>query len=229
MEAKDKSSGAARALELTDRSGNGGSSTDELPGWFVHCGLDSIEKDKMTLGNRRHRDQGQGSDIGLCVVVWSSPRSGPKKPVSRSGKARLQFPVGRYLKKGRYAQRVGIGAPVYLAAEASPIVYLFLYQSFQPSVVNRDLLMQVLELAGNAARGNKKNRIIPRHVLLAICNDDELGSCWLASPSRMVVCCRTSTRCCSRKKTTEKSDKLAKDKATKSPKKQGGADEEMNS
>lgn len=45
---------------------------------------------------------------------------GPKKkPVSRSVKAGLQFPVGRigrYLKKGRYAQRVGTGAPVYLAA-----------------------------------------------------------------------------------------------------------------
>ncbi|CAL9061262.1 unnamed protein product [Musa banksii] len=78
---------------------------------------------------------------------------GPKKkPVSRSVKAGLQFPVGRigrYLKQGRYAQRVGTGAPVYLAA--------------------------VLELAGNAARDNKKNRIIPRHVLLAIRNDEELG------------------------------------------------------
>ena len=45
---------------------------------------------------------------------------GPKKkPVSRSMKAGLQFPVGRigrYLKKGRYSQRVGSGAPVYLAA-----------------------------------------------------------------------------------------------------------------
>jgi len=45
---------------------------------------------------------------------------GPKKKsVSRSVKAGLQFPVsriGRYLKKGRYAQRVGSGAPVYLAA-----------------------------------------------------------------------------------------------------------------
>ncbi|URE49794.1 Histone H2A [Musa troglodytarum] len=42
-----------------------------------------------------------------------------KKPVSRSVKAGLQFPVGRigrFLKKGRYAQRVGTGAPVYLAA-----------------------------------------------------------------------------------------------------------------
>ncbi|KAM0044856.1 putative transcription factor Hap3/NF-YB family [Helianthus debilis subsp. tardiflorus] len=83
-----------------------------------------------------------------------------KKAVTRSVKAGLQFPVGRigrFLKKGRYAQRVGSGAPVYLAA------------------VLEYLAAEVLELAGNAARDNKKNRIIPRHVLLAIRNDEELG------------------------------------------------------
>lgn len=42
-----------------------------------------------------------------------------KKSVSKSIKAGLQFPVGRiarFLKKGRYAQRTGTGAPIYLAA-----------------------------------------------------------------------------------------------------------------
>ena len=42
-----------------------------------------------------------------------------KKAVSRSTKAGLQFPVGRiarYLKKGRYATRIGTGAPVYLVS-----------------------------------------------------------------------------------------------------------------
>lgn len=44
---------------------------------------------------------------------------GSKKSVSRSQKAGLQFPVGRiarYLKKGRYAQRLGSGSPIYLSA-----------------------------------------------------------------------------------------------------------------
>lgn len=42
-----------------------------------------------------------------------------KKATSRSSKAGLQFPVGRiarFLKAGKYAERVGAGAPVYLAA-----------------------------------------------------------------------------------------------------------------
>ena len=81
-------------------------------------------------------------------------KSGAKKAVSRSSKAGLQFPVGRvarYLKKGRYATRIGAGAPVYLAA------------------VLEYLTAEVLELAGNAARDNKKNRIIPRHIQLVRC------------------------------------------------------------
>lgn len=79
---------------------------------------------------------------------------------SRSLKAGLQFPVSRIhrlLRKGNYAERVGSGAPVYLAA------------------VMEYLAAEVLELTGNAARDNKKSRIIPRHVQLAIRNDEELN------------------------------------------------------
>ena len=82
------------------------------------------------------------------------------KSKSRSSRAGLQFPVGRvhrHLRKGAYGARVGAGAPVYLAA------------------VLEYLAAEILELAGNAARDNKKSRIIPRHVQLAVRNDEELN------------------------------------------------------
>merc|ERR1712232_1192583 len=79
---------------------------------------------------------------------------------TRSFRAGLQFPVGRihrHLRQGRYASRIGAGAPVYLAA------------------VLEYLVAEILELAGNAARDNKKVRVVPRHIQLAVRNDEELN------------------------------------------------------
>ena len=82
------------------------------------------------------------------------------KAKSRSSRAGLQFPVDRIhrlLRKGNYAEHVGAGAPVYLAA------------------VMEYLTAEVLEWAGNAALYNQETRIIPHHLQLAISNDEELN------------------------------------------------------
>ncbi|KAJ6816248.1 putative histone H2A.3 [Iris pallida] len=81
--------------------------------------------------------EGRGKAIGSAAA---------KKATSKRSKAGLQFPVGRitrFLKAGKYAKRVGVGAPVYLAA------------------VLECLVAEVLELTGNDACDNKKTRIVP--------------------------------------------------------------------
>ncbi|XP_026464400.1 histone H2A, sperm-like [Ctenocephalides felis] len=91
--------------------------------------------------------------------VPPKPKAGAKRK-SRSKRADLVFPVSRinrFLRKGRYAQRISDPAPVYLAA------------------VMEYLTAEMLELAGNAARDNKRLRIVPRYLQLAIRNDDELN------------------------------------------------------
>jgi histone H2A len=72
---------------------------------------------------KKLRSSGSAMESGAKATKKAGrPRGGggpKKKAVSRSVRAGLQFPVGRigrYLKLGRYAKRVGSGAPVYLAA-----------------------------------------------------------------------------------------------------------------
>ena len=84
-----------------------------------------------------------------------------KKPYrSQSSKAGLVLPVGRlkrYLKNNDYSDRVGKGAPIYLAA------------------VLEYLCAEILELAGNVTKDLKKKTMNVRHILLAIRNDEELN------------------------------------------------------
>jgi len=75
-------------------------------------------------------------------------------------RAGLTFPPSRFqkqLKKGAYAPRIGFGAGLYMAA------------------IVEYLCAEVLELAGNAAKDNNRLRVSPRHVMLAVRNDDELN------------------------------------------------------
>lgn len=75
------------------------------------------------------------------------------------------------MKKRHLCDRVSAGAPIFLAA------------------VLEYLTTEVMELAGNAARDNMKTRIHPRHVLLAVRNDEELNKllCGVAIPEAGVI------------------------------------------
>ncbi|XP_072133392.1 histone H2A-like [Mobula birostris] len=83
------------------------------------------------------------------------------KPKSCSSWVGLQFPcvgrVHRLPRKGNYVEWVGAGALAYLAA------------------VLEYPMVEMLALASNMARDNKKYYIIPRHLQLAVNNDMKLN------------------------------------------------------
>jgi histone H2A len=83
-----------------------------------------------------------------------------KKATSRSSRAGLTFPVGRVaalLKAGRYASRVGKGAPVFITS------------------VLEYLVSELVDIAGANAKEHHKKRLTPRYITLAIRNDEELS------------------------------------------------------
>ncbi|NXS11366.1 H2A2 protein, partial [Neodrepanis coruscans] len=97
------------------------------------------------------------SGRGKKQAVAKKPGNASRK--SKSAKAGLLFPVGRVyrlLRRGNYAERIGSGAAIYLTA------------------VIEYMIAEVLEAAGTAACENKKTRILPRHIMLAVRSDYEL-------------------------------------------------------
>ncbi|NXF89101.1 H2A2 protein, partial [Eubucco bourcierii] len=97
---------------------------------------------------------------GLGKKHTAAGRTGAAVKKNTSAKAGLVFPVAcvyRLLKKGNYAERISLGAAIYLAA------------------VQEYLSAEILEMAGNAALTNKKVRIAPRHIMLAVRNDNDMN------------------------------------------------------
>ena len=81
------------------------------------------------------------------------------KAKTRSFRAGLQFPVGRvhrFLRKGNYANRIGSGAPVYLAA------------------VLEYLTAEIIEMSADLANQQGRKTIAPKHLNLAIRSDEEM-------------------------------------------------------
>jgi len=82
-----------------------------------------------------------------------------RKRMSKSKRAGLVFPVSRInsrIKEGKFTKRSGVTAGVYMAG------------------VLEYLVAEVAELAGEFAKQDKKHRITPRHIQLAILSDEEI-------------------------------------------------------
>jgi len=191
-DAEDAEDASAGEDELDDRRGgheDGGSEDDmedggnrEMIGHGKHKrlvpgqvgGADDGEEDSMDdEDGLRHRGGGMGSDEplvhkrskdksqkGIAKAPAGGKRALPGQPRSVAEQAGLSFPVQRFaraLRKGAYCKRLALGASIYVTAVVEYIT------------------AEILELAGNAAKDHRKLRILPRHIQLAIRNDEELN------------------------------------------------------
>jgi histone H2A len=89
-----------------------------------------------------------------------SSQNGKSKAVSNSTRAGTIFPVGRcnrYLKQGRYADRISGSAGVFMAG------------------VLEYITAELLELAGNVCEERKMKTIQNSHINLGVRNDEELA------------------------------------------------------
>ncbi|XP_055856533.1 histone H2A, sperm-like [Episyrphus balteatus] len=95
----------------------------------------------------------------LKTIIMSGAGKVFKIRRTRSSRAGINFPVSRvlrYLRKGQYADHIQVGASVYA------------------STILEYLVAEILELSAARAKEGRCKRIKPRHILLAVRNDNEL-------------------------------------------------------
>ncbi|KAJ4473832.1 histone-fold-containing protein [Lentinula aciculospora] len=103
---------------------------------------------------------GKGKHGKSVLSIESAMASRKSTRKTKSERAGVIFPVARlrrYLKMLNANKRLTISAPIYLAA------------------VLEYLVAELLELAGNACHDHRKRHIRPRHIQLAVRNDDEIN------------------------------------------------------
>lgn len=119
-------------------------------------------------GEEEDEDDEEEAAEGAAAGSSAAKKKGPpvkksgdrKRPVTTQTKAGVVFPVGRIrkaLQRGAYSKSVRMEGAIYLTSVIEYVV------------------AEILELAGNSAKEQKKNRIVPRHILLAVRSDEELN------------------------------------------------------
>ncbi|KAG9290164.1 hypothetical protein G9A89_010470 [Geosiphon pyriformis] len=162
------------ALTETSKTGNSFVDKNELKVEVekLHNAITEIKKtgeeDKLWLTREMKRISFTLPRWTLCGTQTETEATEKGRPIqhhdnplsSNFFKAGPIFPVGRIrrrLRKGRYADQISDCASIYMAA------------------ILEYLAAEILELASNTARDNKKARIRPGHLKLAIHKDEELN------------------------------------------------------
>ena len=113
--------------------------------------IEEEEKDDDETHDDSKNDESGASEM-IPYKKSAQERAGVKFPISR---------LAKFAKNGRYADRIGQGAPVFMAG------------------VLEYLTFELLELASSKANDDKssssKNSIMPRHIMMAIKSDEEFN------------------------------------------------------